>query len=486
MARHRVDQQIYAIKKSVLKVQAEYNISAKEEMHRMLQEARLFAAISNPHIIRYNHSWIEVVDCPIQTEEKEPELIEKPIETSIELESPYIEFDGSSVKDSGRNESDQSKENAESYLEKAENKKLLKISLYIQMELCRETLEDYLKIRNYPLTEQECDKAFDIARQVIDAIYAIHDEYKIIHRDLSLRNIFIGNDDVVKIGDFGLATRCPHIILVMPSPFIPKLIAPIEEPDEFSLDEIPGPELEPSSENSFEEEDEESIEEKELTHGLGTKTFAAPEQMANSPYDQKADIYSLGLILLVLLYPTKTLSERMKILELCRKSILPKDFVEQYPEIAAIIKRMVNDKPSIRPTASELKKLHLFDAKPKTMSNEWEQLHLNEAKCVVKLGTDGKAKPKYVKIMGDSLLLYNKKTDKKAKLCYPLKECKIHNSGTTSEQVQEIKQNKSLNDLNENVVVPSYKIIIEHPQLETLNIFLSNLPLALKVNNSLS
>jgi len=455
-------------------------------MHRMLQEARLFASISNPHIIRYNHSWIEVADCPIQTEEKEPELTEKPAETSVELESPFIEFDGASAKGSERNESMQSKENSVSYYEKEKGKKILKISLYIQMELCRETLEDYLKIRNYPLTEQERDKAFDIARQLINAICTIHDEYKIIHRDLSLRNIFIGNDDVIKIGDFGLATKCPHIIPVMPSPFFPKPMSPEDEPDEFSLDEVYPSDIQlpPPIEDSFEdfEEEEEIVEEKELTHGLGTKTFSAPEQMANSPYDQKADIYSLGLILLVLLYPTKTLSERLQVLQQCRKSMLPKDFTEQYPDIAQLISRMVNDKPAVRPTAGELKKLHLFEIKPKSVSNKWEQLPLNETKCVVKLGTDGKTKTKYLKILGDSLLLYNKKTDKKAKLCYPLKECKINNSGISIEQ--EIKQNKSLSDLNENMVISnSYRIVIEHPQLESLNIFLNSFPLALKVNN---
>eukprot|EP00826_Nyctotherus_ovalis_P034731 TRINITY_DN2914_c0_g2_i5.p1 TRINITY_DN2914_c0_g2~~TRINITY_DN2914_c0_g2_i5.p1 ORF type:complete len:458 (-),score=107.05 TRINITY_DN2914_c0_g2_i5:57-1430(-) len=448
-------------------------------MNRMLQEARLFASISNPHIIRYNHSWIEVADCPLQSQETEPEAVEKPLETSVELESPFIEFDGVSVKDSGRNESVKSKKREESYTHA--EKKMLKISLYIQMELCRETLEDYLNVRTYPLTQLERDKALDIARQLIDAIWAIHDEYKIIHRDLSLRNIFIGNDDVIKIGDFGLATKCPHIIPVMPSPFPFKPIAPQEDPDVFSLD---GSGLEdvqlPPAIDEFLEEDEMETEEKELTHGLGTKTFSAPEQMADSPYDQKADIYSLGLILLVLLYPTKTLSERFEVLQQCRKSMLPKEFTEQYPEIAAVISRMVSEKPSVRPTAGELQKLHLFEPKQKQMNNEWEKLNINETKCTIKLGATGKPKTKYLKILGDSLLLYNKKTDMKAKLCYPLKECRINSSEVGGDQAQEIKHNKSVCDSSENSTAAScFRIVIEHPQLESLHVLLTNLPLCL-------
>lgn len=66
-------------------------------MNRMLQEARLCAAISNPHIIRYNNSWIEVT-------ELHPELQEisttntneySSANRSVELNSPFIEFDHS-------------------------------------------------------------------------------------------------------------------------------------------------------------------------------------------------------------------------------------------------------------------------------------------------------------------------------------------------------------------------------------------------------
>jgi len=43
-------------------------------------------------------------------------------------------------------------------------------------------------------------------RQIILAVLYLHDDKKIIHRDLKLGNIFINDNMKLKIGDFGLAT----------------------------------------------------------------------------------------------------------------------------------------------------------------------------------------------------------------------------------------------------------------------------------------
>jgi serine/threonine protein kinase len=399
----------------------------------MLQEAILFASINNEHIVHYNNSWIEVSD---YTEVIPVDNSEPVSPTIIELESPYIEFATSEKETSGPSSEDDYESS------RTHPHKITKISLYIQMELCKETLEDYVDKRTFPLIEEEFNKSLDIARQLIEGIRIIHTEYKVIHRDLSLRNIFIGKDNKIKIGDFGLATKCHNLIPLLASPLIIKPIADFfdEELDSFSL--------------------EDPIEPDELTHGLGTKTFAAPEQMSDLPYDQKADIYSLGLILLALLYPTQTLSERQEVLVKCRKGKMPKEFLMKCPEIGALIERMTCKDPQVRPTAEELLELGLFSTRKG--SNDWSKLNITDKK----LETPDRFEERCIKIIDDTLSLY-KNMDKKAKLRYPLYESLIASCGSESKL---IKKNRSY--LNEDLAgLRSFsKSAIEHPHLETLEV----------------
>jgi serine/threonine protein kinase len=51
------------------------------------------------------------------------------------------------------------------------------------------------------------------------------------------------------------------------------------------------------------------------THNIGTPSYASPEQLdPNSDYDHNTDIWSLGLILLELMYKMRTAMERSKVL----------------------------------------------------------------------------------------------------------------------------------------------------------------------------
>ena len=144
--------------RSVLKVNTKYDAKAQDEIKRMLQEVRLFAAINNPHIIRYNHSWIEITDYKPELVKVEPEHCEEPEEASIDLDSPFIEFDESSTK----NEESTSVENSTI---RKEEEAITKISLFIQMELCKETLEEYIGRRKLPLSTKEYNKTFEITKQ---------------------------------------------------------------------------------------------------------------------------------------------------------------------------------------------------------------------------------------------------------------------------------------------------------------------------------
>ncbi|EUD70211.1 PEK protein kinase [Plasmodium vinckei petteri] len=80
------------------------------------------------------------------------------------------------------------------------NKKY-KFNLYIRMEYCKDTIENYINRR----THINIKRNIEIINMIIMGLNYIHNN-NIMHRDLKPSNIFISNNDVVKIGDFGLAS----------------------------------------------------------------------------------------------------------------------------------------------------------------------------------------------------------------------------------------------------------------------------------------
>ncbi|CDW81493.1 other nek protein kinase [Stylonychia lemnae] len=76
---------------------------------------------------------------------------------------------------------------------------------YIVMEYCSKGSLDKMikdaKQQNMQISEQ---KALDIVKQILKGLKKCH-ENKLIHRDLKPANILIDQNDVIKIGDFGLA-----------------------------------------------------------------------------------------------------------------------------------------------------------------------------------------------------------------------------------------------------------------------------------------
>ena len=87
----------------------------------------------------------------------------------------------------------------ERYFEDNEN-------VYILLEICKnKTLNELLKRRKII---SELEMRYYLA-QILSAVKYMH-ENKVIHRDLKLGNLFLGQNLMIKIGDFGLATRLEY------------------------------------------------------------------------------------------------------------------------------------------------------------------------------------------------------------------------------------------------------------------------------------
>jgi translation initiation factor 2-alpha kinase 1 len=257
------------------------------------------------------------------------------------------------------------------------------IILCIQMQLCQETLFDYLQDRNkllnesselvddkgYPLIDEEENK--HIWNDIIEGVKYIHSK-GLIHRDIKPNNIFwVPNDHntkkfspregVWKLGDFGLMTSDMKNELGNFSS---------NKDNESSFSSIN--QNIPSTLKSQESINGSScrkltnyLPQSSHTIGIGTISYGSPEQLdvnnTNlSNYTVQSDIYPLGIILFELYFPFSTAMERAKLFyDLREKQILPEKFVKRWPQEAAIVLWLTQNDPNKRPTINELYELNI-------------------------------------------------------------------------------------------------------------------------------
>ena len=135
--------------------------------------------------------------------------------------------------------------------------------------------------------------------QMCNAVKHIH-EGNIIHRDLKPGNIFIMDDYLIKIGDFGLALNSKFT---------------------------------------------------QYKQG-GTYLYQSPEQINNEPYDEKIDIFALGVILVELVSKFNTEFERVEVLQGLKKNLYPqyleKDQINEYNLIKKMTKLKKEERPNIQ------------------------------------------------------------------------------------------------------------------------------------------
>ena len=300
--KNNLDGNDYAIKKIKLKHIPESERSNK----KMFSEVFLLSKLQHQNIVRYYNSWIEDDESASESEPEEGSYSCLSFEDSEEEFSEDSETDENWVFGFERSEG-----KIDPCIWNKDQPEWNKKILYIQMEFCDgATLRTKMDESSVSSNEK-----WQITREILKALDYIHSK-NMIHRDLKPGNIFFDERNSVKLGDFGLA--CAGAIKK----------EPVSSSSQYELGE--------------------------LSTGIGTPLYISPEQETSVNYDEKSDMYSLGIILFELWSKFESSMQRItEITQLRTKHQLPEDF-EAPKKVQEIIFWLTEPLPENRPKAFEL------------------------------------------------------------------------------------------------------------------------------------